>query len=171
MTHTPQHPGEEPYYDQQDDEHPDDEDDELFESERNLERILDYIDILKGTDVEEDGSFEDDNQAVHFTLSLGDHPAEFPGFACFIKDAWVDICLLRDWSPDIRLKFRDHAEEIMNTIGLHGVSLYFMANENTLYMCHRVFTEGLNYDVFRASAWSLVEAQSRVAAILERPPR
>ena len=31
-----------------------------------------------------------------------------------------------------------------------------------------VFTEGFNFDVFRACIWSLVDAQSRVAAILER---
>ena len=149
------------------DEEPEDEE-ELFESERNMERILDYLELLKASEVEESGSFEEDNQAVHFTAVLGEPPAEFPGFACFVKDAWVDICLLRDWSPNVRLKFRDHASEIMNTIGLHGVSLYFMPDDDTLYMCHRVFTEGLNFDVFRACTWSLVEAQSRVAAIMDR---
>ena len=149
---------------------PDGEEDEeeLFESERSIERILDYLDLMGGTDIEESGTFEEDNQAVHFTVTLGEPKEEFRGFACFIKDAWVDICLLRDWSPNVRRKFRDHASEIMNTIGLQGVSLYFMPDDDTLYMCHRVFTEGLNFDVFRACIWSLVEAQSRVAAILER---
>jgi hypothetical protein len=144
------------------------EGDELFESERNLERLLDYLDLMRGTDVQQTGAFEDDDLAVHFTVSLGDPPAHFPGFACFIKDAWVDICLLRDWSNTVRVKFRTHAEEIMNTLGLSGVSLYFMPDEDTLYMSHRVFTEGLNFDVFRASVWSLVDAQSRVAAILDQ---
>lgn len=143
-------------------------DGELFESERNMERVLDYIALMGGTDVEQDGSFEDDNLSVHFTVPADDPPQPFRGFACFVKDAWVDICLLRDWSADIRLKFRDRASEIMNTIGLHGVSLYFLPDEDTLYMCHRVFTEGLNFDVFRACVWSLISAQSRVAAILER---
>jgi len=163
----PDAPGNEPPpYD--DGDSPEDGGDELFESERSIERILDYLGLLKTADIEQGGSFEEDNQAVHFTATLGDPPADFPGFACFVKDAWVDICLLRDWSPNIRVKFRDHAEEIMNTIGLHGVSLYFMADDDTLYMCHRVFTEGLNFDVFRACVWSLVEAQSRVASILDR---
>jgi len=144
------------------------EEEELFESERNMERLIDYLDLIKATDIEETGTFDEDNQAVHFTATLGDPPAEFPGFACFVKDAWVDICLLRDWSPNVRYKFRDHAAEIMNTIGLQGVSLYFMPDEDTLYMSHRVFTEGLNFDVFRACIWSLVEAQSRVASILDR---
>ena len=167
MVEPPDHPDDIPPFDDTEGEAEGEE--ELFESERNLECILDYIALLKGADVEQDGSFEEDNQAVHFTLTLGEPPADFPGFACFVKDAWVDICLLRDWSPNVRLKFRDHAEEIMNTIGLQGVSLYFMADEDTLYMCHRVFTEGLNFDVFRACAWSLVDAQSRVASILDRP--
>lgn len=144
------------------------EEDELFESERNIERILDYLDLMHANDIERTGSFEDDDQAIHFTVALGDPQAEFPGFACFVKDAWVDICLLRDWSTNIRLKFRSHAEEIMNTLGLSGVSIYFMADEDTLYMSHRVFTEGFNFDVFRASIWSLVDAQSRVAAILDK---
>ena len=144
------------------------EGDELFESERNLERILDYADLMRATDVQREGSFEDDDQAIHFTAPLGDPPADFPGFACFIKDAWVDICLLRDWSSTIRHKFRAHAEQIMNTLGLSGVSLYFMPDDDTLYMSHRVFTEGLNFDVFRACVWSLVDAQSRVAAILDK---
>lgn len=148
---------------------PDEEgDEELFESERNIERVLDYLGLLKATDIEQAGSFEDDNQAIHFTVALGDPPSEFAGFVCYVKDAWVDLCLLRDWSPNVRAKFRTHAEEIMNTIGLHGVSLYFMPDEDTLYMSHRIFSEGLNFDVFRACLWSLVEAQSRVAAILSR---
>ena len=144
------------------------QDEELFESERNLERILDYLDLLHAADIEQTGSFEDDNLAVHFSISVDEPPQEFRGFACFVKDAFTDICLLRDWSPDVRLKFRDRAAEIMNTIGLHGVSLYFMPDEDTLYLSHRVFTEGLNLDVFRACLWSLVSAQSRVAAILDR---
>jgi len=144
------------------------EGDELFESERNIERILDYLDLMRATDIQRTGAFEDDDQAIHFTSSLGEPPADFPGFACFIKDAWVDICLLRDWSNNVRRKFRTHAEEIMNTLGLSGVSLYFMPDEDTLYMSHRVFSEGLNFDVFRACVWSLVDAQSRVAAILEK---
>jgi len=146
----------------------DDREEELFESERNMERILDYLSLMRATEIEQAGSFDEDNQSVNFTVSLAEPPQEFRGFACFVKDGWVDLCLLRDWSPDVRLKFRDRASEIMNTIGLHGVSLYFMADEDTLYMSHRVFTEGLNFDVFRACLWSLVSAQSRVAAILER---
>ncbi len=141
---------------------------ELFESERNIQRVLGHVALINGTDIERTGSFEEDNQAVYFTANLGDRPEEFPGFACFVQDAWVDVCLLRDWSPNIRLKFRDHAEEIMNTIGLHGVSLYFTPNEDTHYMCPRVFTEGLNFDVFRACIYSLIEAQSRVARFLDR---
>jgi hypothetical protein len=141
---------------------------ELFESERNLERMLDYLDLMDAADIEQTGSFEEDNQAVHFTVVVEDPPQQFRGFAAFVKDAWVDICLLRDWSPDVRLKFRDRAGEIMNTLGLHGVSLYFIPDEDTLYMCHRVFTEGLNYDVFRACVWSLLSAQSKVAGILDR---
>lgn len=164
MPNVPDSPDKPPY---EGDDSAEEGEEELFESERNLERILDYLELMNGADIEESGSFEDDNQAVHFTLTLGEPPEEFRGFACFVKDAWVDVCLLRDWSPNIRLKFREHASEIMNTIGLHGVSLYFMPDEDTLYLCHRVFTEGLNFDVFRACAWSLVEAQSRVAAILE----
>jgi len=148
---------------------PEDGDGELFESERNLERVLDYTALMSASDVEQEGSFEHDDLALHFTVH-SDHPPElFAGFACFVKDAWVDICLLRDWSPDIRLKFRDRASEIMNTIGLHGVSLYFMPDDDTLYLSHRVFTEGLNFDVFRACIWSLVSAQSSVATILDRP--
>jgi len=144
------------------------EDDELFESERNVERLLEYLELLKGTDIERSGAYEQDDQAIHFTLSLGDPSSEFAGFAALVKDAWVDVCLIRDWSPGIRFKFRDHAEEILNTIGSHGVSLYFMPDEDTLYLSHRIFTEGLNFDVFRACVWSLAEAQSRVAAILDR---
>ena len=142
------------------------EEGELFESERNMERILDYLDLLQATDIEQAGSFDDDNLAVHFTVSLDVPLQEFRGFACFVKDAWVDVCLLRDWSTEIRRKFRDRAADIMNTIGLHGASLYFMPDEDTLYLSHRVFAEGLNFDVFRAAIWSLVEAQSRVAQIL-----
>ena len=142
--------------------------DELFESERNIERILDYLELMQASDIQRTGSFEGDDQAIHFTAPLGEPTVDFPGFACFIKDAWVDICLLRDWSNAIRHKFRTHADEIMNTLGLSGVSLYFMPDEDTLYMSHRVFTEGLNFDVFRACVWSLVEAQSRVAAILDK---
>jgi len=152
-----------------DDQH-DEGEEELFESERNMERVLDYLDLFEATDIDQTGSFEEDNQAVHFTVTLGEPPEEFPGFACFVKDAYVDVCLLRDWSPNVRLKFRDHAAEIMNTIGLEGVSLYFMPDEDTLYMCHRVFSEGFNFDVFRACVWSLVEAQSLVAGILGRNP-
>jgi len=163
----PHDPADEPPFDGQEDSHPQG-DEEFFESELNMERILDYLDLLDATDIERSGSFDDDNQSVNFTLSLDDPPQEFRGFACFVKDAWVDICLLRDWSTDIRLKFRDRAAEIMNTIGLHGVSLYFLPDEDTLYMCHRIFSEGLNFDVVRASIWSLVSAQSRVAGILER---
>ena len=166
MADLPKSPDGPPPY--QDDEPPDEGEDELFESERSMDRILDYLDLMSAADTEQTGTFEEDNQAVHFTVTLGEPPEEFRGFACFVKDAWVDICLLRDWSTDVRLKFRDNAAEIMNTIGLHGVSLYFMPDEDTLYMCHRVFTEGLNFDVFRACIWSLVEAQSRVAAILDR---
>ena len=154
-----------PYDDGDEDAQPDDE---LFESERNMERILEYLELMTATDIDQTGSFERDDQSVNFTISVEDPPQTFRGFACFIKDAWVDICLLRDWSNNVRLKFRDRAADIMNTIGLHGVSLYFMANEDTLYMCHRVFTEGLNFDVFRACIWSLLSAQSRVAGILER---
>ncbi len=142
--------------------------DELFESERNIERILDYLDLMRAADIQRTGSFEDDDQAVHFTVMLGDPPADLPGFACFVRDAWVDICLLRDWSDAIRRKFRTHAEQILNTLGLRGISLYFMPEEDTLYMCHRVFTEGFNFDVFRACVWSLVDAQSQVAGILDK---
>lgn len=144
------------------------DEEELFESERNMERILEYLELSNATDIEQTGSFDENNLAVHFTLSLDTPSQDFHGFACFIKDAWVDVCLLRDWSPDVRVKFRNRAAEIMNTIGLHGVSLYFMPDEDTLYLAHRVFTEGLNFDVFRACTWSLLSAQSRVAAILER---
>ncbi|MFO7898381.1 MAG: hypothetical protein R6V58_04895 [Planctomycetota bacterium] len=140
---------------------------ELFESERNMERILDYLRLFAASNIQQTGSFDDDDLAVHFTVSLDDSPQSLDGFACFVKDAWVDVCLLRDWSPDIRLKFRERAADIMNTIGSHGVSLYFVPDEDTLYLSHRIFSEGLNFDVFRASVWSLVSAQSRVAAILE----
>ena len=145
-----------------------DDADELFESERNIEHILDYLDLLHATDIQRTGSFEADDQAIHFTIALGDPPSDFPGFACFVKDAWIDVCLLRDWSNSVRRKFTGNAESILNTIGLSGVSLYFMPEEDTLYLCHRVFTEGFNFDVFRACVWSLVDAQSRVAAILDK---
>jgi len=164
LPHDPDEPR--PFEDE--DDLPNEDDQELFESELNMERILDYLDLLHATDVEQTGSFEEDNLAVNFTLSLDDPPQEFRGFACFVKDRWVDVCLLRDWSSGIRVKFRDRAAEIMNTIGLHGISLYFLPDEDTLYMSHRIFSEGLNFDVVRASIWSLVSAQSRVAAILER---
>jgi hypothetical protein len=141
---------------------------ELFESERNMAKLHDYLDLMQATDIEEQGTFDDDNQAVTFTLAIDDPPQQFRGFGSFVKDAWVDIYLMRDWSPDIRIKFRDRATEIMNTIGLHGVSLYFAPDEDALYMSHRVFSEGLNFDVFRACVWSLISAQSRVATILER---
>ena len=123
---------------------------------------------MQAADIEEQGSFDDDNQAITFTITVDEPPQHFQGFGCFVKDAWVDIYLMRDWSPNIRVKFRDRATEIMNTIGLHGVSLYFAPDEDAVYMSHRVFSEGLNFDVFRACLWSLISAQSRVAGILER---
>jgi hypothetical protein len=147
---------------------PDEGGDELFESERNLERVLDYLDLMNATDIEQTGSFEEDNQAVAFSIVASDPPQPFSGFACYVRDAYVDVCLARDWSPDIRLKFRTRAGEIMNTLGLQGVSVYFMPDEDTLYLSHRVFSEGLNFDVFRACIWSLLSAQGRVASILEQ---
>ncbi len=154
---------------------PDDDDSdgsggELFESERNMERVLGYLNLLVTTEIQQTGAFEDDDLAVHFAVSLDEASPRFDGFACFVKDAWVDVCLLRDWSPEIQLKFRAHAAEIMNAIGAHGVSLYFVPDEETLYLTHRIFSEGLNFDVFRAAVWSLISAQSSVAEILEVQP-
>ena len=165
MNDVPHEPEDLPPFDDAD---PRGDDDELFESERNMERVLDYLDLLGATEVQTSGSFDADDLGVNFTITLDNPPQDFHGFAVFVKDSWVDICLLRDWSRDIRVKFRDRASEIMNTIGLQGVSLYFVPDEDTLYMTHRIFTEGLNFDVFRACVWSLVDVQSRVAAILER---
>jgi hypothetical protein len=144
------------------------EEQELYESERNFERILDYLDLLNASDVDETGTFEAGDMSITFTVKFDDPPQEFPGFACLVRDAWVDVCLIRDWSSDVRVKFRDRAADIFGAIGLHGVSLSFLPDEDTVYMTHRVFAEGLNFDVFRACIWSLLSAQSRVAAILDR---